>query len=244
MLDEMPALIAAAQSYRAAAADAGVAWPDGCGTPVGPPPDLVYRIFDVDQFPKQLTWLQSQGWHSRMLFPDGGDLLPWPTRDTAVESLNLLSRSVGVPFHWRHQIPLFRFDFLVYTFVLAHGHEGEIWRYMIDVDTWDPVRAAFSLTSLFTQWTSGITAGAIYYRQTSRWLVVGDPSGAPQGLDVLRQRAPELDPMAFPLDLSMEPVVLERQLECGVDLDRLDLGFDSREELQDEVDAVCASLGL
>ena len=128
--------------------------------------------------------------------------------------------------------------------MLAPGHEGEIWRYMIDADTWDPVRASPSLAALLTEWTRGITAGVVYYRDASRCLFVGDPSGVPQDLEVLRQRAPELDPVAFPIDLALQPLLLERQRGCGVDLDELERGFDAREELQDAADAVRASLGL
>jgi hypothetical protein len=61
MLDDMPVLVAAARSYRAAAAAAGVAWPEQDGTHGGPPPTVAYRLFDVDHVPEQLTWLQSQG---------------------------------------------------------------------------------------------------------------------------------------------------------------------------------------
>src|SRR5690242_17454837 len=68
MLDDMPVLVAAARGYRAAAAAAGVVWPERDATHDVPPLELVYRLFDVDHVPEQLTWLQSQGWDSAMLF--------------------------------------------------------------------------------------------------------------------------------------------------------------------------------
>src|SRR5436190_5780446 len=86
MLDEMPVLRDAAQGYRAAATAAGVAWPQRADTQGAHPPDLVYRLFDVDHIPEQLSMLESQGWDSSMLFPDGGDLQPWPTDGTRSRS--------------------------------------------------------------------------------------------------------------------------------------------------------------
>ena len=242
MLDEMPVLRDAAQGYRAAATAAGVAWPQRADMQGAHPPDLVYRLFDVDHIPEQLSWLESQGWDSSMLFPDGGDLQPWPTDETAGESLNMLSVSVGTPFHWRHQIPIFRFSTMVYTFVLEGDHEGEIWRYLISPDAWDPVRAAPSLAALLIQWTMGIAAGVVYYSEPHRCLIVGDRT-VPMTFNELWQRAPHLDPAAFPNDLP-GPLLRQRQRECGVDLDCIDRGFESWEELTDAVDAVRASLGL
>jgi len=186
--------------------------------------------------------LESQGWDSSQLFPDGGDLQPWPTDETAGESLNMLSVSVGTPFHWRHQIPIFRFSTMVYTFVLEGDHEGEIWRYLISPDAWDPLRAAPSLAALFTQWTRGIAAGVVYYSELHRCLIVGDPT-IPVTFDELWQRAPNLDPAAFPNDLP-EPLLRERQRECGVDLDCIDRGFECWQELLDDTLAVRTSLGV
>ncbi|GAA0566425.1 hypothetical protein [Actinomadura livida] len=74
--------------------------------------------------------------------------MPWP--DDAGEALANLSLSVATPFRWRHQIPLFHFDFILYTFVLAGDREGEIWRYDIDPDGSDTMRAATSLAALST----------------------------------------------------------------------------------------------
>jgi hypothetical protein len=244
MLDDMRVLRDVVHGYRAAATALGVAWPDQAATRGGPLPDLVYRLFDVDHVPEQLTWLESQGWDSRGLFPNGGNLLPWPTDDTAGESLDLLSSSIGTPFHWRHQIPLFHCPGdVVYTFVLEGDHEGEIWRYLFSPDLWDPVCAAPSLATLFTEWTKGITAGVVYYQEAGRCLYVGEFPGLPVPFDVLWQRAPDVDPFAFSNDIP-EPLMRQRQRECGVDLACVDRGFDSWEELTDAVDAVRASLGV
>jgi hypothetical protein len=244
MLDEMRVLRAAARNYRAAATAAGQRWPEHSDTRGGPPPDLVYRLFDVDHVADQLTWLESQGWDSGPLFPHGGVLLPWPTDATAGASLNDLSGAVGTPFPWRRQMPLFRFSVVVFTFVLEGDHEGEIWRYEIGPDYWDTVRAAPSLAALLTQWTKGLEAGVVFHRQRDDWLVVGDRTGVPPAFKVLRERAPHLDPMAFPVTLTLEPLLRRRQRECGVDLDCIERGFDCQEELLAEVDAVRASLGV
>jgi hypothetical protein len=243
MLDDMRVLRDAAQAYRAAATAAGLVWPEPADTQV-PDLDLVYRLFDVDHVPEQLNWLESQGWDSGTPFPNRGHLLSWPTNDdTARHSLNMLSFAVATPFHWRHQIPMFYFSGdVVYTFVLEGDHEGEIWRYLISPDLWDPVRAAPSLAALFTEWTKAITAGVLYLERGNYLLVVED-SGIPRAFDVLRQRAPDVDPFAFPDDIP-EPVMRERQRECGVDLDCIDRGFECKEELLDDILAVRASLGL
>ncbi|GAA3241503.1 hypothetical protein GCM10010532_082600 [Dactylosporangium siamense] len=234
----------AAHRYRLAATAAGVAWPeraDGQGVPL-PDLDLVHRLFDVDHVPEQLTWLLSQGWDRGMLFPGGGMLEPWPTRQTARASLDLLSASIGTPFHWRHQIPLFFFSTHVYTFVLEGTHEGEIWRYLGGPDAWDPVRAAPSLTALLTEWTKGIAAGVVYYSDVTRFLLVGDPT-ARETFDDLWRRFPDIDPFAFSDDIPA-PLLRERQRASGVDLDCVDRGFECWEELLDDIDAVQASLGL
>ena len=244
MLDEMRALRDAAQAYRAAATAAGLVWPEQADTQGAQPPDLdlVCRLFDVDHVPEQLSWLESQGWDSSWLFPNGGRLLPWPTDDTASESLRQLSFSVATPFHWRHQFPLFRFNVYVFTFVLDGGHEGEIWRYLISPDQWDPVCAAPSLAALFTEWTKGIAAGVVDYQEHNKWLRVGETPGT-RPFEVLQQRVPDLDPMAFAIDIPVQ-VMQERQRECGVDLDCIDRGFECLEELVDDLEAVRASLSL
>jgi hypothetical protein len=238
MFDDMTVLRAAAEVYRAAATAAGITWPEYPAPDSGPPSDLVYRLFDVDHIAEQLIWLQSRGWAAQRLFPDGGWLLPWPT--DADETLDNLSFSIGTPFPWRHQLPLFHFEFAVYTFVLEGDHEGEIWRYEVSPDAWDSVRAATSLATLFTEWTKGINAGVVNYRDLDKWLHVGDDVHDP--LDVLLQRSPDLDPFAFPVSISNEPLLRARQRECGVDMDCIDQGADCQEDLLDAIDATRASL--
>ena len=238
MLDNMRVLHDAVEAYRAAATAAGVAWPQQPDSDGGPP-DLVYRFFDVDHVAEQLIWLESQGWHSQRLLPDGGWLLPWPT--DAGEALDDLSFSIATPFPWRHQLPLFHFEILVYTFVLAGEREGEIWRYEFRPDTWDSVRAATSLAALFTQWTKGITTGVVLYDDIDKWLHVGDDLYEP--LDIPPEGAPDLDPFAFPASIPHEQLLRTRQRECGVDMDRI-ARPESHEELLDAIAAAQASLGM
>lgn len=73
--------------------------------------------------------------------------------------------------------------------------------------------------------------------------MVGEPTDIARPFDVLREQAPDLDPLAFPIDIP-EPVMRERQREYGVDLDCIDRGPECQAELQDAVFAVRASLGL
>jgi len=61
--------------------------------------------------------------------------------------------------------------------------------------------------------------------------------------DVLRERAPRLDFLAFPIDIPPS-AMRERQREFGVDLDCIDRGPECQAEQQDAVDGVCASLGV
>jgi hypothetical protein len=235
MLDDMRVLRTAVDEYRAAATAAGVAWPDRAAAS-RPPPDLVYRLFDVDHLAEQLIWLVSQGWDSQPLLPEGGGLLPWPT--DAGEPLDSLSFSFATPFPWRHQMPLFHFGEMVYTFVLAGEREGEIWRYEFRPDTWDSVRAATSLTTVFNEWTKGIATGVVGYGPHVPWLQVGD-AGDP--FSVLVGRSPELDPFAFPVSISDEPLLRARQRECGVDMDRI-YRPEYHKELLDAIAATRASL--
>lgn len=237
MLDDLPVLRDAAEAYRAAATAAGVTWPDHTSDSIGRPPELVYRLFDVDHVAGQLVWLQSQGWQSQRLLPDRGWLLPWPT--DVDETLDNLSMSLATPFPWRHQLPLFHFEIILYTFVLAGDHEGEIWRYEISPDASDSVRAATSLAALFTEWTNGIATGVVLYSDLDRCLHVGD--GVHIAFDVLRDRAPDLDPFAFPVSISNDSLLRARQQDCGVDLDRIDRA-ESHTELLDAIDATRASL--
>ncbi|MEV4423125.1 hypothetical protein AB0L40_24575 [Patulibacter sp. NPDC049589] len=235
MLDDMGDLRDAVVGYRAAAIAAGLTW--SAAATSGEPPDLVHRLFDVDHVAEQLVWLQSLGWDGRLL-PNGGYLLPWPTAGS--EALESLAFSIGTPFGWRHQVPLFHFDFLLYTFVLAGDHEGEIWRYEISPDAWDAVRAATSLAALFRQWTRGIAAGVVVHRDQTGWLQVGD--GVRRDVDMLLERMPDLDPLAFPVSMPEQPLLRARQRECGVDTDCIERGFECQEELLDAIAAARASL--
>ncbi|MER6982507.1 hypothetical protein ABT317_37465, partial [Streptomyces carpinensis] len=178
------------------------------------------------------------------LLPNRGWLLPWPA--DANEALTYLSLSVGVPFSWRHQLPLFHFEYLIYTFVLAGDHEGEIWRYEIAPDAWDAVRAAPSLAALFTEWAKGLAAGVVYLNDLDGFLAVGERSHGRRDVDVLLERTPTLDPLAFPVSMPDQPLLRERQVACGVDMSCVgaDRRFERFEALNEEIDAVRASLGV
>jgi hypothetical protein len=236
MLDEMRVLQDSVDAYRAAASTAGVAWPDRVAA-IGPAPDLVYRLFDVDHVAEQLSWLVGQRWDYVPLLPSGGGVLPWPT--DVGDSLDRLSWSFATPFSWRRQMPLFQFSSILYTFVLAGEREGEIWRYEADPDAWDSVRAATSLAALFTEWTKGIAAGLVGYEPDLQWLLVG---GEGDPFPLLVERSPELDPFAFPVSISDEPLLRARQRECGVDMDRIQRG-EYHAELLDVIAATRRSLG-
>jgi hypothetical protein len=236
MLDDMPVLRGAVQAYRAAAA-AIVPWSDDGDRSDGLPLDVLCRVFDVDHIAEQLVWLRSQGGLYERVLPDGAFMLPWTD---ANELLGYLSFAVATPFHWRHQIPLFFNDNLVFTFVLTGDREGEIWRYQIDADDWNPVRAALSLNALFTEWTRGFAARVYYRAPYDSWLQIGNDGR--DSVDVLRERA--LDPFVFPVYISSYPhaeVIRARQHECGVDMDRAEQ-FEAHEELSDAIAAVRASL--
>lgn len=246
MLDDLQELSKAAAAYRAAAVAAGLSWPGPAGNTGGtgsagePPTDLVHRIFSVDQVPGQLAWLQAQGWDTGRLFPAGGWLLPWPT--DVDETLDNLSFAIGTPFPWHQQIPLFHFEIIVYTFVLAGEHAGEIWRYEASPDAWDSVRAATSLAGLLTQWAKGITSGAVTYGELNRWLQI-----APDAQDPFRyllDQGADLDPFAFPVSVPYThlPLLRERQRVCGVDMDCIERGADCQFELLEAIDAARASL--
>jgi hypothetical protein len=245
MLDDLQDLREAGAAYRAAAAAAGLAWPSpvaagGTGRGGEAPLDLVREIFAVDQVPEQLTWLQAQGWGIGRLFPDGGWLLPWPT--DADETLTNLSFAIGTPFPWRQQIPLFHFEIIVYTFVLAGEHAGEIWRYEAGPDAWDSVRAATSLAGLLTQWAKGITSGVVTYRELDHWLLTAADAQDPFRL--ILDQAAGLDPFAFPVSVPYPhwPLLRDRQRECGVDMECIERGADCQFELLDAIDAARAAL--
>ena len=241
MLDDLQDLREAAAAYRAAAVAAGLPWPasTAAGQAGGTAPGLVRRIFAVDQVPEQLTWLQAQGWDTGRLFPAGGWLLPWP--DDVDETLTNLSFSIGTPFPWRQQIPLFHFEIIMYTFVLAGEHAGEIWRSEASPDAWDSVRAATSLAGLLTQWAKGITSGVITYRELDHWLLVAPD--APDEFQLLLDQ-PGLDPFAFPVSVPCThmPLLRDRQRECGVDMECIERGADCQFELLDAIDAARAAL--
>jgi len=241
MLDDMNVLRDAVAGYRAAATAAGVTWPGDPAPSGGRPPDL-NRLSDVDHVAEQVTWLASRGLAPGAPLPEGGALLPWAT-DPA-EWLDYLSFAIATPFPWRNQLPLFSFDHLVFTFVLAGEHEGEIWRYEIDPDVWGSVRAASSLAALFTTWTNGIAAGVVVYRELDGWLLVG--ADGPDPFALLLERAPDLDPFAFPVfaGVTHEPLLRARQRECGIDMDCVARGAECQEQLLDAIAATRGSLGL
>jgi hypothetical protein len=241
MLDDMSALRDAVAGYRAAATAAGVTWPDDPAPGGGRLPDL-NRLFDVDHVAEQVVWLASGGLAPDAPLPEGGALLPWTT-DPA-EWLDYLSFAIATPFPWRNQVPLFFFDHLVFTFVLAGDREGEVWRYEIDPDVWGAVRAASSLAALFTTWTKGIAAGVVAYRELDGWLLVGGDASDP--FAQLLERTPELDPFAFPVftGTTHEPLLRARQRECGVDMACIARGAECQEQLLDAIAATRASLGL
>ncbi|PPA62136.1 hypothetical protein BAW75_00535 [Micromonospora chalcea] len=240
MLDDMRVLRDAVAEYRAAATAAGLDWPEHAEAPAGQPPGSVYRIFGVDHVAEQLAWFQSQNWPPRRLLPNGGWIMPWPA--DGGEELDTLAISIGTPFPWRHQVRLFNFEHLVYTFVLAGEYEGEIWRYEFTPDVWGSARAATSLAALFTGWTKGIAAGAVVHDDLNGWLQVREDGQ--DEVAVLRERVPDVDFLTFPVYVADESLLRARQRECGVDMDCIERGFDCYEELSDTVRATRRSLGI
>ena len=231
MLDDMSTLRGAVDDYRAAAVAAGIAWV-GDGDRAGDlSPDELCRVFGVGRIPEQALWLVTDGLPYGRILPDGAHPMRWNDVD---ELLDSLSFAVGIPFPWRQQLPLFSFDHLVFTFVLAEAYEGEIWRYQIDADDWNPMRASPGLVALLTEWTKGFGAGVYQRSEYDDWLHADD--------DVLRSRG--LDPFAFPVHVSQYPddtAIRARQRECGVDVGVAD-DPDRQADLLDEIDAVRASL--
>ncbi|MFF5288432.1 hypothetical protein [Paractinoplanes globisporus] len=212
MLDELPVLREAAESYRAAATAAGLPWTDRPRD--GQPPELVYRLCEVSSVPAQLTWFQSLGWQLERLLPNGGWVMPWP--DDRDEALDNLSFSVATPFPWRRQVPLFNFEIILFTFVLAESHHGEIWRYEIRPDTWQTAPAAPSLANLLTDWREALETGAVRYEPDLEWLQVAEDA--------------PLD-FALPESITDLPALKARQRDAGVDLDRVDSPATHRELL-------------
>jgi hypothetical protein len=242
MLDDMRVLRGAVEGYRAAAMTAaGVPWPDDGDRNDWLPLDVLCRVFDVDHIAGQPIWLNSQGLPYERVLPGGMYPLSWNDAD---ELLDYLSFAVAIPFHWRHQLPLFVFDHLVFTFVLTGDREGEVWRYQIDADDWNPVRAAPSLAALFAEWTKGFAANVYFRSPYDCWLHIGDDERDP--FDMILERAPDLDPFAFPVFISSylhEDLIRARQRECGVDTDRADQP-ECQLELGDAIAAARASLRM
>ncbi|ATO13558.1 hypothetical protein CO540_06675 [Micromonospora sp. WMMA2032] len=236
MLDDMRVLRGAVERYRRAATAAGVPWgteepADALGV------EALCRVFDVDRVAEQAIWFHHEGLPYAQVLPEGGHPLPW---DNADNLLGYLSMAVGVPFPWRHQLPLLISDRIVFAFVLAGDHEGEIWRYQIEVDDRNPVRAATSLAALVSAWTDGFAAGVYARSPYDTWLHVGPDDRDP--VDVLVEGG--LDPFAFPVHVSAyshHDLLRARQRECGVDPDQAD-DFDRQEALLEAVDVALASL--
>jgi hypothetical protein len=236
MLDDMAVLREAVEAYRLAATAAGVPLPDGGERSDELPLDVLYQVFDVDHVAEQLIWLRSQGWLYEGGLPEGAYMQPWTNADALLDELSF---AVATPFHWRHQVPLFVDDHLVFTFVLTGDREGEVWRYQIDPDNWMPVRAGHSLAAVFTEWTKGFAAN-VYDRSRHDWLQLNF-EGA-DAVDMLLNRA--LDPFAFPTYIFEHlhgDLIPARQRECGVDVARAD-SFEAHEEILDGIDAARASL--
>jgi hypothetical protein len=237
MLDDMPTLRGAVATYRAAATAAGVPWPDGGERAGWLSPEALRRTFDVDRIPEQAIWLNSEALPYERILPCGAHPLPWT--DPA-ELLDYLSFAVATPFAWRHQLPMFFIDHVVFTFVLAGEHQGEVWRYQIDPDDWNPLRAAPSLAAMFTEWTKGFAVDVYQRSPYDTWLHIGADGREP--VAALRERG--LDPFAFPVHISVYDngdLIRARQRECGVDIDRAD-SPEHQEELQDAISAARSSL--
>ncbi|MEV4621403.1 hypothetical protein AB0J74_22180 [Asanoa sp. NPDC049573] len=237
MLDDMGALRAAVEGYRAARTAAGLPTTDGDAPGGRLPVEALCRVFDVDRFAEQPLWLTTQPWLYDRVLPCGAHMLPWTDGD---ELLSFLSFAVATPFPWRHQVPVFFIDHLVFTVVLAGERAGEVWRYQIDPDDWNPLRAAPSLAALFAEWTKGFAAGVFDRSPYDDWLHIGYDGGDP--VEILRKRG--LDPFAFPVYVSAyrhEDLVRARQRDCGVDIARAD-DFETHEGLNDEIDAARATL--
>ncbi|MEU8804449.1 hypothetical protein, partial [Spirillospora sp. NPDC048819] len=101
--------------------------------------------------------------------------------------------------------------------------------------------AATSLAALFTEWTRGFAADIIFYADDDKCLHVGDDSGEP--FDMIIERAPDLDPAAFPEPIADMSLLRAWQRECGVDMDRIE-DPEAYSQLQDTIDSTRRSLGL
>jgi len=237
MLDDLRSLREAVEAYRVGAMAMGVPWLDEGDRADALPVDALRRIFDVDHIAEQPIWLNTEGLPQARVLPDGAFPLEWSNAD---DLLGYLSFAVGIPFPWRHQLPLLMYEHIVFTFVLAGDNEGEIWRYQIGPDDWNPVRAASSLAALFTEWTKGFAADVYFRSPYDRWLHVGNDERDP--FVVLLER--DLDPFAYPVyssQYSHGELLRARQLACGVDLDSADEPG-RQDELLDAIHAALASL--
>jgi hypothetical protein len=231
MLDDIGELRSSVERYRESAVATGVSWRDMGEREAMLPLGELCRVLDIERLPEQPLWLNRVLPYARVL-PCGAFPLMW---HDAGQVLGSLSGSVAVPFHWRLQLPLLTYERITFTFVLADGFEGEIWRYQSEPDEWNPVRAATSLVAMFEEWNKGFAAGAYARWRSDHWLMV-------ESVEQLLGLG--LDPFAFPQHISQVTeldLLRERQMACGVDLDRAD-DFDALEKLLDEVDAVKASL--
>jgi hypothetical protein len=232
MLDAMEDLRFSVERYRELAVAAGVSWRDMEKRKAILPVGELCRTLDIERIPEQPLWLNGTGLPYARVLPCGAFPLMW---QDAGQVLDELSASVALPFHWRHQLPLLSYERITFTFVLADGFEGEIWRYQFEPDEWNPVRAATSLVSMFEEWNKGFAADAYARGRSDHWLMSGS---------VEQLLGFGLDPFAFPEHISQVTeldLLRERQVACGVDLDRAD-DFDALEELWDEVSAVRRSL--
>ncbi|GAA0566431.1 hypothetical protein [Actinomadura livida] len=81
----------------------------------------------------------------------------------------------------------------------------------------------------------------IVYADDDKCLHTGEDAGEP--FDMIVQRAPDLDPAAFPEPITDMSLLRTWQRECGVDMDRID-DPEAYAELQDAVDATRRSLDL
>jgi hypothetical protein len=239
-LDDMRVLRSAVADYRDAATAAGVPWLDEDDRIPGLPVDVLCRIFDVDRVAEQPIWLNTEALPYGRVLPGGAFPLAWNNAD---DLFGYLSFAVGIPFHWRHQLPLFMYEHIVFTFVLAGDNEAEIWRYQIGADDWNPVRAAHSLSALFTEWTKGFAANVYFRSPYDSWLHIGDGDNVERDpVGVLQERG--LDPFAFPVDISQyshKDLLRARQLACGVDLDHANRP-ERQEELLDAIEAALTTL--
>lgn len=99
---------------------------------------------------------------------------------------------------------------------------------------------------MFTTWTKGFAANVYFRPPWNNWLHVGDANGQRDPVDVLLERAPHLDPFAFPAYFSQyshEGLIRARQRECGVDVERAD-DPECQFELGDAIGAARASLRI